>query len=60
MRIFFWKDVFFPVAIFSQKNIKTEMDFRNYDNDAPNRLVAYTLPKGIKKKTIQIDEERFA
>jgi glutathione synthase/RimK-type ligase-like ATP-grasp enzyme len=35
------------MAIFSQSNEKTKIDFRNYDLQKPNRTVPYNLPKEI-------------
>jgi len=50
LRIFFLNDKFFASAIFSQSNDKTKLDFRNYDQQKPNRIVPYILPKLIEKK----------
>ena len=40
------------MAIFSQNNNKTKVDFRRYDTEFPNRLVRYSLPKNIQNKLI--------
>ncbi|KAF0201370.1 MAG: hypothetical protein FD170_2687 [Bacteroidetes bacterium] len=50
LRIFFLNGKFFASAIFSQSNDKTNLDFRNYDQKKPNRIVPYILPKFIEKK----------
>ena len=50
LRIFYLDGEFFPMAIFSQSNHKTKTDFRNYDNEKPNRCVPYLLPETIKAK----------
>lgn len=50
IRTFFFNNKFFSSAIFSQSNPKTELDFRNYDYENPNRVVPYKLPKKIKRK----------
>ncbi len=50
LRIFYLKGKFFPMAIFSQENEKTKIDFRNYDDERPNRCVPYILPKEIEQK----------
>jgi glutathione synthase/RimK-type ligase-like ATP-grasp enzyme len=42
------------MAIFSQKNKKTKIDFRNYDDELPNRNVPYQLPKSVEGKLIQM------
>lgn len=41
---------FYSMGIFSQKNHKTSVDYRNYDNEFPNRLVPINLPKELEKK----------
>ncbi len=39
LRIFYWKGSFFPMAIFSQQDPITRIDFRNYNIEKPNRNV---------------------
>ncbi|PRX55259.1 grasp-with-spasm system ATP-grasp peptide maturase [Flagellimonas meridianipacifica] len=48
LRVFFLDDEFYPMAIFSQLDKKTKIDFRNYNNDNPNRCVPYELDEKIK------------
>lgn len=50
LRIFYMHGKFWSMAIFSQKDEKTRTDFRNYNNDKPNRNVPYQLPKEIENK----------
>lgn len=50
LRIFYLKGKFYPMAIFSQNNERTKIDYRNYDHDLPNRMVPFVLPKRIRKK----------
>jgi ATP-GRASP peptide maturase of grasp-with-spasm system len=50
IRTFYLKGVFKSMAIFSQQNEKTKIDFRNYDYERPNRCVPYKLPKSLEKK----------
>lgn len=50
LRIFFMNDKFYPMAIFSQQDNKTKIDFRNYNREKPNRTVPYKLPDEIEKK----------
>lgn len=38
------------IAIFSQADKKTAVDFRNYNDICPNRYVPYKLPNEIEKK----------
>ena len=50
IRIFYIRGEFYSMAIFSQKNKKTRIDFRHYDDELPNRNVPFKLPKEIEKK----------
>lgn len=50
IRSFFLNDSFYSMAIFSQQNPKTQIDFRNYDIKTPNRVVPYNLPKNVEAK----------
>ncbi|MDR1198012.1 MAG: hypothetical protein LBK94_03215 [Prevotellaceae bacterium] len=43
LRSFYFHGEFFTYAILSQNNAKTSIDFRNYDNDKPNRCVPFAL-----------------
>ena len=45
------------MAIFSQGNQKTAIDFRNYDEVKRNRSVAFELPEDIKKKILHFMHE---
>jgi len=50
LRSFYLKGRFYTMAIFSQNNPKTIVDFRNYDHAKPNRVVPYMLPSFLQKK----------
>lgn len=50
LRIFFIQDVFYAMAIFSQLDAKTCLDYRNYNRQKPNRNVPYLLPDDLKTK----------
>lgn len=50
LRIFYLLGEFYTMAIFSQQNEKTKVDFRNYDQVNPNRNIPYQLPKEIENK----------
>lgn len=54
IRSFYFNNKFFSSVIFSQGNPNTELDFRNYDTENPNRVVPYKLPKKIEKKLIKL------
>lgn len=50
LRIFYQNNVFFTMAIFSQLDKQTTLDFRNYNKEKPNRCVPYNLPYDISNK----------
>jgi len=50
LRIFFLKDKFFAMAIFSQNDEQTKTDMRKYNDAKPSRTVPYLLPKNIEEK----------
>lgn len=50
IRSFYLNGEFYSMAIFSQSNAKTEVDFRKYDNVKPNRYVPYKLPDETEDK----------
>jgi glutathione synthase/RimK-type ligase-like ATP-grasp enzyme len=50
VRVFVWQENIFAMAIFSQNNKKTKIDFRNYDYKKPNRRVPYALPPDILER----------
>jgi ATP-GRASP peptide maturase of grasp-with-spasm system len=53
IRSFVFFDKIYSMAIFSQNNEKTKLDFRNYDRNKPNRMVPYNLPKKIENKILK-------
>jgi hypothetical protein len=57
LRIFLLNNTFYTMAIFSQNNPKTKVDFRNYDFKHPNRSVPFILPKKIEKKLLALFEK---
>lgn len=50
IRTFYLKPNFYSMAIFSQNNSKTIIDFRNYDKDNPNRVTPFLLPEFYRIK----------
>ena len=54
LRIFYLHGIFYSMAIFSQKDNTTKVDFRNYNRKNPNRNVPYILPSDIKEKLIAL------
>lgn len=56
LRIFYLHKKFYSMAIFSQNDETTEVDFRNYNRINPNRNVPFELPIHIKEKLINLME----
>lgn len=52
IRTFFLIDKFYSMAIFSQQNSKTAVDFRKYDSLLPNRTIPFKLPKKVERKLV--------
>jgi len=50
IRCFYLNGSFYAMAIFSQSNDKTKVDFRNYDRSKPNRITPYQFPKNYERK----------
>lgn len=50
LRIFYMKGDFYTMAIFSQNDEKTKNDFRDFDENKPNRRVPFKLPETICEK----------
>lgn len=48
IRVFYLNNLCFSMAIFSQNDPKTKIDFRNYNSKRPNRTVPLKLPKKIE------------
>lgn len=50
IRSFYLLGQFWSMAIFSQKDPQTSIDFRKYNDDRPNRTVPFKLPDEIELK----------
>jgi len=50
LRIFYFHEKVYSMAIFSQLNEKTKIDIKNFDENLPNREVPFCLPSGIIQK----------
>jgi glutathione synthase/RimK-type ligase-like ATP-grasp enzyme len=57
IRIFFFMKKLFTMAIFSQSDTQTEVDYRNYNSEKPNRNVPVVLPKEIEIKILKFVTE---
>ncbi len=54
LRVFYLCGKFYPMAIFSQKDEQTKVDFRNYNLKRPNRTVPVELPDRIEQKLLSL------
>jgi len=50
LRVFYFRDKFFAMAIFSQQDEETRIDFRNYNRKKPNRTTPFLLPDTLTEK----------
>lgn len=50
IRAFYLDENIYAMAIFSQQDEKTKIDFRNYNLENPNRTAAFKLPKELTRK----------
>lgn len=57
IRIFFLEKKFYSMAMFSQSDKTTELDFRNYNVKKPNRYVPFVLPDVLQVKLIKVMAE---
>ncbi len=54
LRIFFLDHEFHAVAIFSQNDAQTAVDYRHYNTDNPNRVIPFRLPQDIEAKLARL------
>lgn len=57
LRIFYLHGKFYSMAIFSQKDNQTNIDFRQYNENKPNRTAVFNLPKQIEIQLEQLMNE---
>lgn len=50
IRSFYLDGQFFSMAIFSQRDTKTTVDYRKYNYENPNRMVPFRLPGEVESK----------
>lgn len=53
IRVFVFKEKLFSMAIFSQNDPQTSIDYRNYNTQKPNRVSPFTLPKKVEKQVLE-------
>lgn len=56
IRVFFFKDHFFSMAIFSQKDNQTQIDYRHYNTANPNRNIPFRLPLEVEQKLKEFNQ----
>lgn len=56
IRVFYLVGELYAMAIFSQNDEQTKIDFRNYNYDRPNRTVPFTLPAPLKQQLCNLME----
>ncbi|MBG6133316.1 ATP-GRASP peptide maturase of grasp-with-spasm system [Aquimarina sp. EL_43] len=54
LRIFYLKGEFYSMAIFSQNDKQTEVDFRKYNHEKPNRNVPFIIDDHIANKLTKL------
>ena len=54
IRVFYLKNKFYSSAIYSQNDPQTKVDYRKYNNEVPNRVVPFKLPKSIVNKLLKL------
>lgn len=50
LRVFHLNGKNYPMAIFSQRDSQTGVDYRHYNYSKPNRMISYGLPEEIDEK----------
>lgn len=54
LRVFFLDQAFYTVAIFSQNDSQTKVDYRKYNPTSPNRVIPFQLPPNLETKLSQL------
>jgi ATP-GRASP peptide maturase of grasp-with-spasm system len=54
LRIFYLDGECYPMAIFSQRDQQTSVDFRRYNNQKPNRMMKCTIPSLLRDKITKL------
>ena len=57
LRVFYLNGKCYSMAIFSQNDEQTKIDFRKYNMDKPNRFVPYKIPSDIEDKIKKLMNE---
>jgi ATP-GRASP peptide maturase of grasp-with-spasm system len=54
LRIFYLNETMYASCIFSQRDAQTTIDFREYNQEKPNRVVPYEIPKVVAGKIVAL------
>ena len=54
LRIFYLHGKIFSSAIFSQRDLQTQIDFRHYNLEKPNRVIPFQLPAQQEQKICEL------
>jgi ATP-GRASP peptide maturase of grasp-with-spasm system len=54
LRIFYLDRKCYPMAIFSQRDKQTEIDFRRYNKAKPNRMMKCSIPAELAERIVQL------
>jgi len=54
IRAFYFEGSFFSMAIFSQYDDKTKIDFRNFNTESHNKEVPFSLPRLVTRKLTKL------
>ncbi|WP_142683045.1 grasp-with-spasm system ATP-grasp peptide maturase [Chitinophaga polysaccharea] len=54
LRIFYLDGKCYPMAIFSQRDEQTAIDFRKYNHVKPNRMMSCSIPDYLEKQIIKL------
>jgi len=57
LRVFYLKGTFYAMAIFSQRDKTTAVDFRKYNTEKPNRQVPFQLPAAVTDKLQKVMDQ---
>ncbi|WP_162200452.1 ATP-grasp domain-containing protein [Kordia jejudonensis] len=53
IRVFIFKKKMFSMAIFSQNDTQTKIDYRNYNIEKPNRVSPFKFPENVEKQLLK-------
>ncbi|MEX0596877.1 MAG: grasp-with-spasm system ATP-grasp peptide maturase, partial [Candidatus Paceibacterota bacterium] len=57
VRAFYIEGAIYSMAIFSQRDSQTRIDFRRYNYSNPNRVTCFKLPKNVEDKLIRVAQQ---